>query len=96
LGGKEYPNWTLSNKADDFYSDNLFYVFVYLKGVNHRPDFYIVPSKVVAEHTKNKHQEWLNRLGKKGQKHNDSSMRKFYDKEKKYLERWDLLGLYEK
>ncbi len=87
---KEYPHWMLSAKADEYYSDTLFYVFVLLKGEKERPDFYIVPSKVVAEHTKTTHQAWLNQDGKN---HKDSSMRIFYDKEKQFLERWDLLGL---
>lgn len=32
-------------------------------------------------------------LGKKGQKHNDNSMRQFKDKDEEYLNKWDLLEL---
>ena len=52
---KIYPSWMLSKKAEDYHSDNLFYVFVLLKDGNQRPDFYIVPSKDVAEYTKTSH-----------------------------------------
>ncbi len=90
---KEYPSWILRDKAEDYYSDTLFYVFVLIKGDNERPDFYIVPSKVVAEHTKTTHQAWLDKGKKQGLNYNNTSLRKFCDKEKKYLERWDLLGL---
>jgi len=90
---QEYPSWVLSEKADHYYSNTLFYVFVLLKKEKERPDFYIVPSKDVAEHTKTNHQKWRDKLGKSGLQHNDTTMRKFSDKEKKYLERWDLLGL---
>lgn len=89
----EYPSWMLTKKAEDYYSDTLFYVFVLLKQGNERPDFYIVPSKEVAEHTKTSHRDWLDGGNKLGKERFDSDIRKFSDKEKKYLERWDLLGL---
>ena len=50
------PEWVLSKKAESFYADNLFYVFVNLKSLGERPDFYIVPSKVVADFVKSSHQ----------------------------------------
>lgn len=87
------PEWVLSAKAEDFYADNLFYVFVNLKGREERPDFYIVPSKVVADSIRESHRQWLDTPGKKGQAHRDNPVRKFRDEEKQYLNRWDLLGL---
>lgn len=85
----EYPSWMLQEKADNYYSDTLFYIFVLLKDGKERPDFYIVPSKIVANHTKFGHQVWL----KKMRNNSFSKIRKFSDKDKKFLERWDLLGL---
>lgn len=90
---QEYPSWVLREKADDYISDNLFYIFVLLKEGKERPDFYIVPSKVVAGHTKSSHEVWLNELARNGELHNDSPIRKFNDKNKEFFERWDLLGL---
>ena len=84
-----YPQWMLNEKADDYYSDTLFYIFVLLKEGRERHDFYIVPSKIVANHTKFSHRAWL----KKMRDNSFSRIRKFSDKDKKFLERWDLLGL---
>jgi hypothetical protein len=87
------PGWVLNKKAETFYADSLFYVFVNLKSPEERPDFYIVPSKHVAEYVRNDHRRWLETPGKAGQPHKDNPVRKFRDPEKQYLERWDLLGL---
>jgi len=87
------PEWVLNKKAESFYADNLFYVFVNLKSPEERPDFYIVPSKVVADFVRSDHQRWLKTPGKGGQAHKDNPVRKFRDPERKFLERWDLLGL---
>ena len=85
--------WLLNKKSEDYYADNLFYVFVKLNNNQNSPDYFIVPSKVVAKATREGHRHWLATLGRKGQKHNDSSMRVFGDKEGKYHGRWDLLKL---
>ena len=84
-------SWPLGQKAESLRADNLFYVFVILKGDMERPDYFIVPSKEVAKHVKEGHQAWLNAPGKKGQQHKDNPMRQFADKEGLLLERWDLL-----
>lgn len=85
--------WILNKKGEDFYSKTLFYVFVNLNGNDERPDYFIVPSKIVADYIKYGHAEWLNKPSKKGTPHRDSTMRLFSDKEGKYLERWEFLGL---
>jgi hypothetical protein len=68
-------------------------VFVNLKNIDERSDFFIVPSKVVADHIKYGHADWLNTPSKKGVTHRDNPIRLFTDKEGNYLERWDLLNL---
>lgn len=85
--------WMLNEKAENFYSVNLFYVFVNLKGIDTLPDYYIVPSKVVSGYINQNHKNWLATPGKKGQAHNDSSIRSFKDETKKYLNKWDLLKM---
>ena len=87
------PEWVLNEKAEKFYADNLFYVFVNLKSQEERPDFYIVPSKIVAAYVESSHREWLKTPGKKGQAHKDNPVRKFRDEKEEYLNRWDLLSL---
>jgi hypothetical protein len=85
--------WTLSHKAENLLAENLFYIFVNLKGANELPDFFIVPNHIVAEYCKTGHQQWLDTPGRKGQKHNDTTMRKFADSNGQYFGRWDLLDL---
>ena len=85
--------WLLDKKAEAFISSSHFYVFVMLNKQDVKPDFFIVPSKIVAKFVKESHQKWLKGKSKTAKKRKDSSMRKFQDKEGKYLNRWDLLGL---
>lgn len=84
--------WLLSAACEDFYSETLFYIFVNLNG-DKMPDYYVVPSMVVASSIKEAHQNWLHTPGKSGQQRNDTSMRMFEDKDDQYLGRWDLLNL---
>jgi hypothetical protein len=83
----------LSRKAEDYFAENLFYVFVNLKTDQERPSYFIVPSKHVADHVRTGHAHWLNELGKYGQPHNDSAVRKFQDRDGRFLEAWHLLKL---
>jgi hypothetical protein len=85
--------WVLSVKSEDFVSPTHFYVFVLLGAAGERPQYHVVPSGDVANHLKADHRKWMSMPGKKGRKHVDNSVRVFTDKEDKYLERWDLLGL---
>jgi hypothetical protein len=89
----ERKAWLLNNKAEDYFSENLFYVFVNLKNNTSRPDYYIVPSKVVAKHVKKGHAKWLRTPGKRVKQHTDNPMRMFQDETNEYLEKWELLGL---
>jgi len=50
--------WVTSKRAKSDSSPSYFYVFVNLKEPGVRPDFYIVPSKVVAERTLVKGGDW--------------------------------------
>lgn len=89
----ESKAWVLNKKSELSFSDNLFYVFVNLKTVDSRPDFYIVPSKVVAKFVKESHASWLSSPSKTGKVRKDSAMRKFNDYTNGYLEKWGSLGL---
>lgn len=90
---KKTKKWPLNEKCETFFSDSHFYVFVGLGGPSERPDYHIVPSKVVAKLVKRDHDKWLNTPGRKGQPHNPTPMRNFLDREDRYLEQWDFLGL---
>ncbi|MBD2618931.1 MULTISPECIES: hypothetical protein [unclassified Synechocystis] len=51
-----------------------------------RPDFYIVPSAIVATYVQTSHQQWSAGSKKDGTARRDSSMRKFSDPEEHYRE----------
>jgi len=85
--------WLLNKKAEDYFSKNLFYVFVNLKNDTSRPDYYIVPSKVVVDHVKKGHAKWLRTPGKRVKQHTDNPIRMFQDVTKEYLQKWELLRL---
>jgi hypothetical protein len=85
--------WLLNRKAEDFHSKNLYYIFVCLKAPGERPDFFVVPSRDVAEYITKSHCRWLARPGRGGRAHTDTPMRQFKDPKGKYLERWNLLKL---
>jgi len=89
------PKWMLSKKSESFASDNHFYAFVLLRGTGTRPDFHIVPSKVVAKHVAESHRQWLAGAKADGPLRKDSPMRNFRDSEGVYKEAWHLLSLAE-
>ena len=85
--------WVLNEKAENYYSPNLFYIFVCLNQGKESPDYFVVPSRVVSKHVTFSHKKWLATPGRHGQKHKDNPMRKFRDDQGKYLNQWNLLGL---
>ena len=87
------PKWILGKKSEDFFSDSHFYVFVLLKSVGTRPDFFVIPSTAVAKYIYTTHREWLRGSKRDGTQRRDSNVRNFADPERQYRERWDLLGL---
>jgi len=84
-------SWILTQKSEDFYSENHFYIFVNLDEPGIRPKFFVVPSEVVAQYISTSHKNWLNKPGRNGQQHNDNQMRRFDDLEGQYLEAWSLI-----
>jgi len=88
--GYKQKKWTLSKKSEDLQGDDIIYIFVSLNKLD-TPEYHIVPSKIVAETIKNNYQAWLNTPGRRGQPHNENSIRNFSDKEDLYLNKWDYL-----
>lgn len=86
-------SWILNSKAETLKTDKFFYVLVKLAGLDDPAEFFIVPSEIVADYCRTGHATWLVSPGAKGQKRNDSNMRKFDDYEGVYRNRWELLGL---
>ncbi len=86
-------DWILNEKSEKYFADNLYYVFVNLHDNNKPPEYFIVPSKDVSTFVTETHEIWRNTPGRGGNKHNETTMRKFSDFNEEYLNRWDLLGL---
>ncbi len=82
--------WLLDKKSEDSSTENLIYVFVNLNDSN-QPSFHVVPSQVVADYTRGRHQTWLAGKSKHGRIRKDSSMRKFADADGTYLDAWHYL-----
>ena len=91
LSGEKH--WMLNEKSEQFQPPGHFYVFVALGSVGQRPSFHVVPSATVAKFARESHREWLHTPGRSGRQHVDTPMRKFYDLNDEYLDRWDLLEL---
>ena len=86
--------WVLDKKAEEMFNDSFFYVFVNLNtNTGNAPDFFVVPSKIVADSLRLSHKQWIDTPNRKGGKHTDTRMRKFKDSDGKYLNNWDTLGL---
>ncbi len=85
--------WMLNEKAEDYFADNLFYIFVNLNSNKQPPDYFVVPSKVVAVYARETHKVWSSTPRRDGKPHSKNAIRKFRDIEEQYLERWELLGL---
>jgi hypothetical protein len=87
------PKWILNKKAESYIGENHYYVFVVLRGFSQRPDFYVVPSEVVAEYTSTSHRRWLEGRKADGSARKDSAIRNFRDPDGQYREAWHLLRL---
>ncbi len=81
--------WVLNKKAEELSEDNFIYVLVNLNRLEQLPDYYIVPSKIVAEYIKKDHKEWLNTPGEKGQSHRETDMRMFRDENDEFKNKWE-------
>jgi hypothetical protein len=56
------------------------------------PEFYVVPSVIVARELRRGHWIWLAGTARNGRVRKDNPMRMFHDSNKKYIDRWDLLA----
>lgn len=90
-------------KAERFFGDNFFWILggIPKPGSKTVFEYFIIPSREMAENIKEAHNLWLCTPGKKGQKHNATSMRTVHLPPYKsisgwdisqYRERWDLIS----
>jgi len=80
----------MTKKVEKIKDPDLFYAFVRFGNINKLPDYWIVPSKVVAERVAIAHQKWLNTPGKDGRPHKDTTMRQFFlENHEYYPAQWE-------
>ena len=82
--------WILSEKNESIIGDDIFYRFVSLSGLE-QPNYYIVPSTIVAAYIKQDAEQWLHATGRKGQEHKYTPIRKFRVTDDTYKDNWTLL-----
>ena len=90
---RKKPQWIMNKKAENIKDKNMFYVLVLLFDDITSPEYYIVSSRDVANYVEKGHKKWLSTPGRGGKMHKDTIMRMFEDLEKRYLNKWGLLGL---
>ncbi|MBS3076613.1 aspartate ammonia-lyase [Candidatus Pacearchaeota archaeon] len=78
----------LSEKDEIEKNTEYFYAFVTLKENKSNWDYYVIPAKIVARSVREAHEKWENTPGKKGQKHNKTSMRLFCSRPSKWCPSW--------
>ena len=69
--------WRMNSKNEKNEERKLYYAFVRLNDLKKEPEFWIVPSKVVAHFIKEHYRKWLKTPGYKGQKHKKGDWRTF-------------------
>ena len=66
--------WHMKAKHEEIKDKDMFYCFVALGDVE--SEVYVIPALIVAKVVKESHATWLRTPGIKGQKHNDTDMRR--------------------
>ena len=97
--------WVMSEKHEAIANDNLYYIFVTLPEHwtdREQPTTFIISSKKVSAIVKESHKDWKLSLGRRGQKRNDTKMRRIKpvysdspsissDWMEEYRDKWDIL-----
>ena len=82
--------FTLNKKHETLYADDLFYVFVRLNDAQKEPDYWVVPSRDLANVVKYEHAKWLKLPGKGGHQRRENDMRSFSLVQKEnFPDKWD-------
>ncbi len=68
----------LDKKVETLINNHLYYAFVRLNGLEGVPDFWIVPSTIVAPVVKKSHEIWMTKTTKSGLPHKENPLRNFY------------------
>jgi len=76
--------------------NNFFIAFVDLKGMDEKPDYFIIPKNQFAEWMAKHHQKWLATPGRSGRPHVDNPIRAFdkpqFIEFEQYHNNWEILN----
>lgn len=84
--------WALQEKAEGLHDSHIFYVFVSLSGENDRPEFYVVPSEVVARHVRRGQRIWLSKNKRDGRPRKNTPLRHYSRFDEDYRDAWKQLA----
>lgn len=84
--------WTLQEKADSLDHSHIFYVFVRLLDEKTRPEFYVVPSGLVAKHVRRGQRIWLSKNRRDGRPRKNTPLRHYSRSDDDYLDAWEQLA----
>lgn len=90
FGEGMFLSWTMSKKHEELVDPNLVYCFIKLRDVKALPQFFLVPSKDVAEYVRWQHEYWRST----NESLTDTNMRQFripVEDPKGYEGNWALL-----
>jgi hypothetical protein len=75
---KNRAGWILSRKIETMMpGENSYVAFVDLKGLDERPDSYVVPGNLFSKWVAERHSQWLATPGRSGRVHVDNPIRAF-------------------
>ena len=89
-------SWSLNVKNEKVYDPSFVYIFVKIIE-DQKPEFFIVPSEVVAKTLASDFKKWIETPDKNGQPHDpENTLRKFDDPDGKFLNKWENLEYWRK
>jgi hypothetical protein len=92
---KNRAGWILNKTIETLVpGENFYLAFVDLKGLDERPDFYIIPRNLFSKWIAQGHSQWLATPGRSGRVHVDSPIRSFtkshFKDFEKYHNNWNI------
>jgi len=92
---KNRKGWILNKKIETLVpGKNSYIAFVDLKGIEQRPDFYLIPRNLFSKWIAQGHSKWLATPGRSGRVHVDNPIRAFakpqFKRFEKYHNNWNI------
>ena len=92
---KNRYGWILNRTIEKpMQGENFYVAFVDLKGIEERPDFYLIPRSLFSKWIAERHSQWLATPGRAGKAHVDSPIRAFdkpqFEVFEKYHNNWNI------